>query len=97
MEHAPYLRTAPPLTMTDTPSTSWAGVRQQIDTLRHHAVELKTESPDPADFMPAFCGEADDIVDAAAAISDDAVEGAHQAIDEILIELGYMDASQRQT
>ena len=93
----PTSETARPLNMTETPSTSWAGVRQQVDTLRHHAVELRTASQDPADFMPAFCGEADDIVDAAAAISDDAVEGAHQAIDEILMELGYMDVSERQT
>ena len=93
----PTSETARPLIRTETPPTSWAGVRQQIDTLRHHAVELRTANPDPADFMPAFCGEADDIVDAAAAISDDAVEGAHQAIDEILMELGYMDASERQT
>ena len=83
--------------MTDTLSTGWPAVRQQIDNLRIHAVELKAASPDPADFMPAFCGEADDNVEAAEAISDDALESAHQAIDEILIELGYMDASERQT
>ena len=97
VEHAPSLSTARPLTMTDTPATRWPDILKQIASLRLRAVELKAASPDPADFMPAFGGEADDIVDAASTISEDALDAAHQAIDEILIELGYMDGSQRQT
>lgn len=83
--------------MTDTHPTTWSEVRQQIDRLRLYAVELTAVAPDAADFMPAFAAEADIIVDAASAVSDDALDTAHKMIDEILIELGYMDASERQT
>lgn len=83
--------------MTDTPPSSWADIRQQIYRLRLYADELKAATPGQADFMPAFAAEADLIVDAAELVSDDALDGAHQMIDEILIELGYMDPSERQT
>lgn len=76
---------------------SWPSVLERVATLREHAKYWHAEFPDEAEFMRAFAGEADPIVKAAAAISDDALDAAHMCVDAILIELGYMDAAEHQT
>lgn len=76
---------------------TWNTIRDRIATLREHAKQWHAERPDEADFMPTFAGEADGIIEDAASLSDDALDSAHQVIDEILIELGYMDPAERQT
>ncbi|MGH8073670.1 MAG: hypothetical protein ACREO4_06305 [Lysobacter sp.] len=75
----------------------WTAIQARIAELRLSAEQWKAEDPDPAQFMPEFSGAADCIIDDAAELSDDALGSAHMLIDEILIELGYMDASERQT
>lgn len=69
----------------------------RISELRLSAAEWKRDSPDPAVFMPAFADHADCIVEDAERLSDDALDAAHQLIDEILIGLGYQDVAHRQT
>lgn len=81
--------------MTDAPTTSWSDIRDRLDDLRLYANELKAETPDAADFIPGFAGEADEILEAAAGVSTSALENAHKMIDEILIELGYLPRADR--
>ena len=76
---------------------SWPTIVERVASLREHAKRWHAEFPNEADFMPAFAGEADSIVDAAARISDDALDAAHLYVGEILIELGYIDPPERQT
>ncbi|KGM54194.1 hypothetical protein N799_09955 [Lysobacter arseniciresistens ZS79] len=70
---------------------------QRLRQLRNDAARLKAEVPDPADFMPAFAGEADGILEDADRLGGDCWESASHMVDEILIDLGYMDAAERQT
>ena len=81
--------------MTD--HTAWPPLLQRIKQLRVEAARMKEETPDEADFMPAFAGEADGILEAADRISGDCWEAASHMLDEILIDLGYMDPAERQT
>lgn len=80
-----------------TEQAAWAQTQARIEKLKQHAQQWHADHPDEADFMPLFACEADPIVEDAETLSRDACEAAHQLIDEILIQLGYMAAEERQT
>ena len=73
--------------MSDT-HPEFSQISARVTQLRAHAVEWKRENSDPCEFMPTFASEADSIVEDAEHLGGDAVESAHQLIDEILIDLG---------